>query len=420
MQRLGGTGFFLSTVLLLAVAQSATRAVQAQTFQVLHTFTGGQDGANPYAGLTFKAGNLYGTTSGGGGNSSGAVFELMHKASGWVLTPLYSFNFAGGGGDGANPEARVIFGLNGTLYGTTLYGGTEYPGYGTVFNLRPSATTCRATFCPWTETVLYRFAGSPDGANPLYGDLIFDQAGNIYGSTFGGGRSGGGFPANGTVYELKPSGGGWSESVLYSFAGYPDGSIPDGGVIVDNNSGNLYGTTTYGGSLANGTVFQLTPSGSGWAENILSSFQEGGSTPVGGLIFDQGNLYGTTSDVRIGTNGSVFELMPSGGNWVFTLLYRFGNAGDSPAGPYSSLTMDAAGNLYGTTYRDGGAGDYGSVFKLTPGNGGWTYTDLHDFTGGSDGAFPVSNVVLDAGGNLYGTASAGGAYGYGVIWEITP
>jgi uncharacterized repeat protein (TIGR03803 family) len=399
----------LAVVLLLAIA--ATPVAQAQTFHVLYTFTGGQDGGNPFAGLTLdKGGNLYGTAYGGG---NGTVYKLTHKGSGWTFNPLYSFT---GSSDGGNPKARVIFGPNGTLYGTTYYGGAY--DLGAVFNLRPSASACRTALCPWTETVLYSFEGSPsDGAHPGYGDLTFDQAGNLYGTTSYGGGYG-----DGVVYELTPAGSGWTESVLYGFAG-SDGAAPANGVIFDG-SGNLYGTTVQGGLSGDGAVFQLAPSaGSGWTESLLYSFNNGsdGSFPVAGLIFDHsGNLYGPTSDGGTGGQGTVFELTPVNGSWTYSVLYSLiAPPGGFQCGPWGTLVMDGAGNLYGTT-RCNGANNLGTVFKLTSSGSGWTYSSLHDFTGGDDGEYPYCNVILDANGNLYGTASAGGSGGDGVVWEITP
>ena len=414
--------------LLIAVASQPS---QAQTFKVLHTFTGGADGTSPFAGLTLdKAGNLYGTTNGGGAGYAGygTAYQLKHKGAGWTFNPLYSFKGSGNGGDGANPQARVIFGPNGTLYGTTSAGGGG--NWGTVFNLRPSASACKSALCPWTETVLYAFGAGFDEKDPGYGDLLFDQAGNIYGTTLAGGN-----PNGGVVYELTPSGGGWTKTVLheFSYAG-GDGVDPYNGVIFDN-AGNLYGTTGYGGSAACyegcGVVYKLTPSGSGWIENVLYGFQGGndGAHPYAGLILDpSGNLYGATVWGGSGGSGTVFMLTPSGSAWKYTLIYSFtgGSCGNAGRGPWGTLVMDGAGNLYGTTYCDG-AYNFGNVWELSPSNGGWTYTSLHDFTGGSDGGNPVSNVVFDTSGNLYGTASTGGAtggkcgnVGCGVVWEITP
>ena len=400
--------------LIMVVAPSA----QAQTFNVLHNFTGGGDGASPGAGLTMdRGGNFFGTTENGGAsgpNGYGTVFKLTHKGSGWALASLYSF---AGADDGASPGARVIVGSNGTLYGTTSYGGGNGcggNGCGTVFNLRPPLSAPINVLSSWTETVLYRFTGGADGALPV-GDLVFDQSGNIYGTTADGGSS-----QEGTVFELTPSDGNWTESVLWSFTGGNDGGKPAGSVIFDS-AGNLYGATQTGGAHGYGSVFQLAPAGSGWTQNTLYSFQNGsdGANPVGGLIFDpSGNLYGTTTSKGAGRGGTVFELVPQlNGTWALTVLYAC--AGQAGGGPQASLTIDDAGNLYGTTYKDGAYGS-GSAFRLTPSNGSWVYTDLHDFTLGSDGAQPIGNLVLDADGNLYGTAFAAGGFGYGVVFEITP
>lgn len=399
----------------------ATQPVKAQTYKVIHNFTGGLDGGGPLGGVTMdRAGNLYGTTAYSGyGSGYGTAYQLRRLGSNWVSNALYSF---AGSPDGADPEARVIFGPDGALYGTTMAGGSGcngQPGCGTVFKLRPSPTACKTALCPGTETVLYSFEDLPDGAFPGYGDLIFDQAGNIYGTTSTGGRS-----HDGTVFELTRSGSGWTESLLYSFAG-DDGQTPLSDVILDN-AGNLYGTTQGGGLYGVGTVFQLTYSTeTGWTENVLYSFQNGsdGGFPQAGLIFDQsGNLYGATADGGSGGGGTVFKLARSGGgSWTYSLVYSF--TGDDGCGPVGKLVLDAAGSLWGATDCDG-AYHAGSVFKLTPSNGGWIYRSLYDFCAGgypcSDGHFSHCTVVFDAAGNLYGTTSQGGQYNGGVVWEITP
>ena len=401
-------GFALVFILVI-LAQPA----QAQNYQVIYNLTGGPDGAYPQAGLTERGGNLYGTAYQGGSFNRGTVFKLARHGSGWIFSTLYSFT---GHADGSAPIARVVFGRDGTLYGTTEFGGHNCGvGCGTVFHLRPPATFCRTVICPWTETVLYQFGGSSDGANPGYGDLTFDQAGNIYGTTFFGGMN-----AQGVVYKLTPSGGGWTESAIHTFNGSSDGENPYSSVIFDG-LGNLYGTAYSGGAHGYGTTFQLTPSGSGWTESTLYSFQNSsdGGSPFGGVVLDSaGNLYGATSGGGTGSGGTVYKLTPSGGGWTFDVVYGFTGSTYLP-GPYDSLTMDGAGNLYGTTRADGAHGA-GSVFKLTPSGGGGTETDLYDFTGGSQGGVPYGSVFIDANGNLYGTASQGGTHGYGVIWEITP
>jgi uncharacterized repeat protein (TIGR03803 family) len=397
----------LAIVIVFGLAMFAQSA-QAQTFRVLHSFTGKADGGNPLSALTIdKAGNLYGTAS-TGGVLYGTVFRLKLKGSNWIFDLLYSFT---GGIDASDPSGGVIFGPDGSLYGTTTYGGTGEGG--AVFNLRPSATACKSVLCPWTETVLYSFQRGADGSNPGYGDLLFDQQGNIYGTTiFGGGRDGG------VVYQLSPSGSGWTESVLHSFGGGSEGSGPYNGVIFDN-AGNLYGTLSDGGPSDAGLVFQLVSS-MGWTANILYPFarQGDGSTPRAGLIFDpSGNLYGATTVGGTGNGGTVFELSPTG-DWTFSLLYSF-TARGLGCGPAGTLVMDQAGSLFGTTMCNGTHGQ-GNIFKLTRTSGTWTYTSLYDFTGGNDGGAPTNSVSLDANGNLYGTASQGGANGYGVVWEITP
>ena len=394
---------FLLLFFLVFLTFTASPA-QGQNFNVIYNFTGGADGLWP-GGLTIDAhGNLYGTAN-GGEFGHGTVYRLTHNTSGWHLDPLYAFS----GRDGWAPLSRVLFGPGGALYGTSWAGGDNRSG--NVFSLIPPRT---AREKHWFETVLYNFMGGSDGDTPL-GDPIFDQEGNIYGVTYAGGYG------YGIVFELSRNG--WNESVIYRFTGGNDGARPNG---VTLQAGNLYGTTIWGGGFGYGTVFKLTSSGSGWAENTLYSFQGGhdGGYSRSGVIFDSvGNMYGSTSDDAGGAYGpgTIWELMPSGSSWTFSTLYNFTAPGCAqPEGPVAPLTMDQAGNLYGTTYGNG-AYCYGSVFKLSPSKGGqWTYTSLHDFTGGSDGASPGGNVIIDASGNLYGTAYIGGANGLGVVWETTP
>jgi uncharacterized repeat protein (TIGR03803 family) len=349
-----------------------------------------------------------------GGFGCGTVFSLSHSGSEWFFRLLQLFNEV----NGDTPAGKVTFGPDGNLYGTAIGGGPADSGL--VFALPSPSSECSSISCLWTNTALYRFTGGTDGEGPI-GDLAFDQAGNLYGVALaeGGGNCHG--EGCGVVYRLTPSPGGWSQTVLYTFEGQPDGGNPQAGVVLDQ-SGNIYGTTVRGGTANFGTVFQLVPVGSGWTENILYSFQgqNDGSHPLTGVIFDSiGNLYGTTRDGGPNGGGTVFELSPSEGNWNYSLLYGF--AGNY--GPGGNLTMKG-GSIYGTTYGDG-VYDEGSVFELTPGVDGWTYITLHDFTGGSDGALPQSDVIFDSNGNLFGTASSGGDIvgctgGCGVVWEITP
>jgi uncharacterized repeat protein (TIGR03803 family) len=412
----------LFLMFLLLFMTLTAQPAQGQTFAVIHSFTG-TDGANPFAGLTMDAsGNLYGTTLNGGTGYNGTVFKLRHAGSGWVLATLYSFP---GGDNGSQPTAGVTIGKEGSLYGTTFSGGLYPCGQpsvdcGVVFNLKPPATAPRSALYSWNETLLYSFTGGADGGYPN-GDLTFDRAGNIYGTDGWGGYEG--YGSGGAVFELTRSGDTWTETTLYSPTNNGDGQTPSGGVIFDN-SGNMYGVFVGGGPNGGGAVYEISPSGSGWNMQYLYAFagQSGGPAPIGGLMFDpHGNLFGTTAAGGTNGGGMVFQLVPGSSGWTFNLLYSFPSptCTTGACGPQDRLVMDGAGNLYGTTWG-GGAYGFGSVFKLSPSGSGWTYASLHDFTGGSDGAKAKSNVVLDAQGNLYGTAAYGGMNGDGVVWEITP
>jgi uncharacterized repeat protein (TIGR03803 family) len=399
----------------------------AQTFSVLYTFTGGTDGGLPLAGVTVgRSGTLYGATSSGGVHDYGVVFQVTRQGSGWRLVPLYEFT---GNGDEGLPQGPVTVGPNSAVYGTTERGSIAW--WGTVFELRPPATLCKTAICYWNQTVLHTFqGGANDGASPASTNLVFDQAGNLYGTTQFGGTGSGELCTGsgcGTVFELSPSNGEWTFSIIHSFNNDGvDGYDPLYGVIFDP-AGNLYGTTYYGGTFGifGGTAFELTPSGRTWTENIVHNFSgdpNRNNLSPSALIVDQsGNLYGSTIDGGDSNDGSVFELAPSQGSWSFSALYAFAMQYCGP-GP---IAMDPAGDFYGTCYY-GGLYDAGWVFKLTHTGGLWTATDLHDFNGGSDGAFPVGPVVLDSNGNLYGTTSLGGlrfgceGEGCGTIWEITP
>ena len=407
-------------------------AAPAQTFTVLHTFTGSPDGAHPFDGVVLdRGGNLYGVAYGGGVNGNGCyggcgtVFKLAKKGSGWLYATLYEFQ---GPPDGNYP-AGVVIGPDGTLYGATYGGGIvnqgscvlDVNGCGTVFRVRPPATACSTALCPWNETLLYSFTGeNGDAGGPYNGDLLFDGAGNIYGTTEWGGAY-----QSGAAYELTPTQGGWTESVIYSFntSGSQGWGTPQTGLIMDQ-AGNLYGTTIWENNYALGVTYQLAPSESGWTGKVLYAFQNdiNGYGPEA-LTFDPaGNILGATAGGGPYGTGTVYKLLASDG-WSLDTIYSFGR---NQGATLSRLTMDAAGNLYGTSQY--GAHSYGSVFKLTKYGNSYLYTDLYDFTGGSDGQYPYGPVVLDANGNLYGTTEAGGnlndclgefGSGCGTVWEIT-
>jgi uncharacterized repeat protein (TIGR03803 family) len=411
-------------VVLTQSAQAQSPAASAVwTEKVLHSFGNGTDGVSPQAGLiSDAAGNLYGTTSSGGTYTYyGTVFELTPTAGGgWTEQVLHSFN--NNGTDGLYPSSGLIFDAAGNLYGTTS-GGGDYScngssQCGTVFELSPTEGG------GWTETVLHSFGNGTDGIVP-YANLVFDTAGNLYGTTQYGGTYGGG-----TVFELSPTaGGGRTEQVLYSFnCTGPDGCWPEASLIFDA-VGNLYGTTSYGGTyFPFGTAFELTPAaGGGWTEQVLHSFGSGidGAYPHARLIFDAvGNLYGTTGGGGLWGYGTVFELAPTvGGGWMETVLYSFcwqTNCADGWM-PDAGLIFDAAGNLYGTTYYGGAYNYSGTVFELTPAaGGGWTERVLYSFGSGTDGASPQAGLIFDASGNFYGTTYSGGTYNYGTAFELTP
>ena len=411
----------VTPALLVVFALLFSLHATAQTYAVIHTFNAGTDGAYPYAGLVVdKKGNLYGTANQGGNlkapcppanDGCGTVFKMTPSKSGWTFQPIYVFR---GNKDGQGPYGRVAFGPDGDLYGSTIEGGNEQPcpsGCGTVFRLKPRAS-CRTKKCLWNESVIYRFQGNTDGFYPS-GDMAFDQSGGVYGTTFQGGSYG-----PGTVYALKK--GSWAESIVWNFTGNSDGGNPYSGVIFDQ-TGNIYTSDLQGGMSNGGAVLELSPSQSGWTETTLYDFYgSSGIFPFAGLLLNgSGNIIGATQ--AGGPNGSnggtVFELAQSGGNWTLNTLYSFSGSGQP--GPWGSLTMDAAGNLYGTTQGYPGGGDWGTAFKLTLSSGVWTEAILHRFTGGSDGGFPLSNLVFDSRGNLYGTTNLGGS-GYGVVFEITP
>jgi len=418
--------FFCFAFCLAALSNLA----QAQTFTVLHAFTGGADGAGPASGVTLGGpGILYGTTSSGGtgGNGhDGVAFKLTQRGSGWELEPLYEFNSEAG----INPLGPLTF-RNGALYGTTEYGGAG--GGGTVFELQPPPTACKTSICYWNETVLHSFAGGPnDGENPYFTNLVFDQAGNLYGTTAYGGTGsgpfcnvrGGGNLGCGTAFQLSPSGGGWTFNIVHNFESNGiDGVQPWFGMIFDA-AGNLYGTTTYGGisSEEAGVAFELTPSGGAWTETILYDFvsdYQGGSAGANYLVMDEsGNLYGSYGTNEPQIVAGIFELTRSEGGWSFSTLATIN------ACSVTGIARDTAGNFYGAC-SGGGQYDWGWVFELTNSGGSWTVTDLHDFTLGGDGGGP-GPVVLDSSGNLYGTAGLGGILGdcgldgCGTVWEITP
>jgi uncharacterized repeat protein (TIGR03803 family) len=273
----------------------------------------------------------------------------------------------------------------------------------------------------YAERVLHEFTGNAPGSHDgsLPTGVIVDAAGNLYGTTVNGGA----FNQNGVVWELSPNAdGSYTEQILHSFAGAPDGQYPRGQLLLDG-AGNLFGTTSGGGTYGGGAAYELSPTSGGWTETVLHSFglPGDGCNPFARLVSDSaGNLYSTTASCA--SYGTVFELSPSGGGYTEKIIHYFLNtsAGVSP-GP---VVFDSAGNLYGTT-EQGGAFNYGTVFKLSPnGSGGWVESPVHNFTGNADGGYPMYGVTIGPGGNIYGTTPYGGSApnfdGFGVVFEYKP
>lgn len=385
----------LALAIVLGSITVLSLGARSQTFKVVHRFNW-NDGANPLAGLTVDGSNLYGTTSAGGKFGAGTIFEI--KSTG-EETVLYDFT---GAEDGGSPEAALIL-IGGNLYGATAGGGASDAG--TVFEVTPHGA----------EKVLHSFHGKADGADPE-ASLIADADGNLYGTTSMGGKYGAG-----TVFRLarpKAEDEAWSEEVLHSFGKGHDGANPVAGVSFDKN-GNLYGTTSAGGAYQNGTVFQLIPAKPGWTEITLHNFKlEGdGGVPYAGIVVAGGKLYGATTDGGDGGSdggGTVFELTPVDGAWRFTVIYRL--AGWGISGSYRNLLV-APGKIYATTHCDG-VDSAGTVYELTLSGDTWKEKSLYAFTGGSDGLYSFSNLVLYE-GSLYGTTKQGGDHSNGVVFKVT-
>lgn len=442
---------FVCFIILFCVASNS-----AASETVLHQFIPWANGTGPTGLASDAQGNFYGATYQGGLYGNGTVFKLSPGSNGqWTETVLY--NFGGYAGDGVAPFAPVILDAAGNIYGTTTFGGGSGDGFGTVFEVSPAANGT------WTEKILYAFQGLPnDGLYPYVG-LAMDAAGNLYGITQEGGSgncnqygvdncgtvyelspesdgtwtekviynfqstsavplAGVVLDAEGNVYgvtdepygavfELSPSSGAWTYNILHTFGTGNDGRFPTG-VILDP-AGNIYGMTEGGGATDDGTVFELQRGASGWHENILYNFAAGGPgySPSGSLVRDsQSNFFGAVEfsfgqPPQLQSNGTVFELTPAAGNsWTATTVYLFqGGADGNGAG---GLTLGSDGTLYGLS--NGGIAEVGAAFSLTPGAGGrWVENQIYVFPS-TDGAYPVG---LSAGpaGTFYGATDAGGS-----------
>src|ERR1700722_15157836 len=425
----------LSIALVLTLMLAGAALAHGQ-YKVIFRFPGGAGGDDPYPVISDAAGNLYGVTQFGGvssGDGWGTVYKLSPGSGGsWNETVLYSFT---GGADGGSPEAALTMDAAGDLYGTTQAGGLfdcgQYWGVG--FEVLPHGDGTGS------EKVLHSFTGTPDGFAPVNG-VVFDKSGNLYGTTGAGGTG------EGTVFELMPNGDGtWTENILENFSSTGKlGNHPSSTLFFDK-AGNLYGTMASGGDLSCnkpfgcGTVFELSPQAGGtWTTRILHTF----SGPEGGdpdwLTMDgSGNLLGAAYDqgstactaTFFPGCGTVFELSPvAGGKWKPSLPHKFqGAPGEAPVG----VIVDSAGNLYGTTAFSGtnvcGSTVCGTAFKMTPvAGGGYTFSTLHQFLGGTDGYEPQGAPIIAPNGNIYGVTFFGGdsncgAFdGCGTVYQITP
>jgi uncharacterized repeat protein (TIGR03803 family) len=400
-------------------------AAAASSGKIIYSFAGGADGAYPESDLILDAaGNLYGTTN-GGGKGCGMVFKLARGTDGWKHQVLYSFGNVSN--DGCGPTAGLIFDSTGNLYGTTGVGGISGcdSGCGTVFKL---ATNSHGG---WSETVLYKFTGrNGDGAYPNT-DLVFDSKGNLYGTTWGGGQGTGCYIEGcGTVFRLVPnSDGTWTESIVHTFAGAPDGSHPASGLILD--AGNFYGTTGYGGAemcadgpRGCGSLYKLTPdSGGGWAESVLYSFhrfQGTAKNPSGGLLFEAaGQIVGTSTEGGDAI-GAVFQLEQTKKGWEQTVLYRFYGTPDGES-PVGRVGIGPNGEVFGATTFGGKNANtyYGTVFELKRVNGRWKERVL--FNANSAAYNPQAGPTVDSQGHVYGTFAGGGqGNNFGAAYEIIP
>jgi uncharacterized repeat protein (TIGR03803 family) len=386
----------------------ATVAAHAVNERVIYNLPGGSaGGSNPYSKLIVTAsGLIYGTAASGGVKNYGTIFELNPKAGGgWNARTIHFFK---GGSEGTTPIGSIVFDAAGNLYGVT-----SANGGGTVYQLSPNGNGS------WTLHTIYSFQGYPN-ANTPYAGLTIDASGNLYGTTNSGGANG-----VGAIYKLSPNGDGtWTESLLYSLGSFSgDGEYTWAEPVFDA-AGNIYGTTVLGGTYGSGTVYKLSPNSDGtWTEKVLYSFtgQSDQGIPKAAVWLDSsGNVFGTASADGTSQAGGVFELSPnSDGSYTEKTLHIFGGLKDGER-PFSGLTPDATGNLYGTTYI-GGAIGAGCVYRMHAGAGGsWSENVVYSFTGATDGNAPGIGVTLGNGGVFYGGTSDGGSAQMGVIYALKP
>jgi len=382
----------------------------AQSYSILTSFNG-SDGQYPQGSILLdRSGNIFGVTQYGGTGNTGVVYELVNEGGGRYFNRTL-YNFACGT-DGGYPLGGLVADSSGNLYGATAGCGAH--SVGVIYELARSGAT-------YTERVIYTFTGGPDGAYP-YADLAIDSQGRLDGTTVQGG--GGGCRGGcGVLFQLVRNGGKWTERVLHQFKNNGvDGRYPDAGITLDSK-GNIYGTTSAGGADQYGIVFRLSPDKTGYQETILHYFYgvNDGCTLYSGVALDSSsNLYGVTYGCGKYGYGTVYQFKRSGKKHVNNVVLQFnGSNGQLPMDSGGKVAVDYSGNVYGTATL-GGAYGSGTVFKLT--GGSFVYTDLHDFdpSNRTDGFYPEGGVSLDHAGSLYGTTQGAGSYGdYGTVWRIT-
>jgi uncharacterized repeat protein (TIGR03803 family) len=395
---------------ILAATVSLVSAASSGSSKVIYSFAGGPDGEYTDTDLAMdNQGNLYGTSVQGGKYSSGTVFEVTPSGT---HTVLYSFT---GGADGGEPYKGVTLDAQGDLYGTAVSGGAGAcdGGCGVVYKLTNSREN-------WTWSLVHSFTGGKDGSGPGT-RVTIDKNGNLYGTTPTGGAYG-----LGVVYQMKVDASGhWSEKVIHAFTGGKDGAGGSAGRLLLDAAGNLYGVCTAGGANGQGVVFELTPTPAGnWNFTMLYAFkgQPDAGFPYSGLIRDgAGNLYGTSYYSGANNVGAVYRLRPSStGQWTETVLYSFQGGAADGSGPIGTLVSDRVGNLYGTT-SEGGAANYGTIFKVAGSNGKWTESVVYSFTGSPDGSLVYNGMVSDSTRtNFYGATVHGGTNDDGTIFQFTP
>jgi uncharacterized repeat protein (TIGR03803 family) len=359
------------------------------------------------------AGNLYGMTVQGGDFNGGTVFRLSPVAGGWEHTVLHHFT---GGPDGGQPYGGVTLDAQGNVYGTTVIGGSGGPcvedGCGTVFRLTPGPGDT------WTHTVIHDFTGGTDGFG-AGAPVVLDRRGNVYGMTPSGGESG-----FGVVYQLSPqAGGGYHETILHAFTGGEDGAQGSKGRMLVDAQGTLWGLSTVGGANGVGSFFRIDPLGGGaWGFTPLYSFQgqPGGVFPYGGLVRDAaGSFYGTTYYGGTAGVGAVYRLSLRNGEWTETVLHSFGGSPDG-ASPISTLAWGQDGALYGTT-SEGGTTGHGTLFRTAPdAAGSWVTSVIYSFGSLPDGALPYAGLTPAPDGSFYGATVYGGLDDDGTVFRVKP